>query len=67
MFKPLKRRKGETWLRVAIRQARKYGLEREVRDAYQAERRGGVEPRVAAHHACYEWDVLDLAAEYRRV
>lgn len=49
----------ETWLEAALRVARPYGLETEVKDSYNyAVSRGEPEDK-AAWDACYEWDVLE--------
>jgi hypothetical protein len=49
----------EDWKACALRYARKYGLEEEVGDAFRRLLQAGENPREAAFHACYEWDVLE--------
>lgn len=56
----IKRNPSETWLDCALRYAKPYGLEQEIRTAYEREIKDGATEDIAAWRACYEWDVCDL-------
>lgn len=49
-----------TYLKTAIRRAKRYGLLWEFRDAYRAYRREGDSVQTAAWCALYDWDMLDI-------
>jgi hypothetical protein len=59
----IRRHTSETWLDAALRLARPYALEDEVREGYEAAIRSGASPAEAALHACYEWDVALLCID----
>lgn len=54
----LRRNDGETWLEAALRVAKKWGLEGEVQDDYDAARETGCSEGEAAWNACADWDIL---------
>ena len=51
---------GETWLECARRLGRKYGLERELMEAFEKNLKAGDSEATAAFEACYKWDVCEL-------
>lgn len=51
----------ETWLGAALRYAKPWGLEEEIREAYEASLQCGCDEGQAAFDACYEWDILELS------
>lgn len=57
------RAEGESWLECALRHARPYGLEDEIKAEFEANVRAGVPERDAARIACLEWDVPLIATE----
>lgn len=59
----IRRKDGESWLDCALRSARPYGLEAEVREWYEGAVASGTPPDRAALEACLEWDVALLALD----
>ncbi|WP_027682705.1 hypothetical protein [Rhizobium leguminosarum] len=57
------RAENESWLECALRHARPYGLEEEIRAEFEANVHTGVPERDAALIACLEWDVALIAPE----
>jgi hypothetical protein len=53
------REEGESWLDCAMRYAKVFGLEEEVRRDYDEAIGRGLPEDEAAFEACYEWDVCD--------
>ena len=53
---------GESWRDCASRYGRKYGLEREVLDEFDKNIAAGDPEDDAAHAACFDWDVCELAS-----
>jgi hypothetical protein len=53
-------RPSETWLQAALRFAKPYGLEAEVRASYLKARKAGMNRGSAALQACMDWDVAIL-------
>lgn len=41
----------------ALNEARKHGLEEEVREEFDANIKAGYKPEAAAAHALWEWDI----------
>lgn len=59
----LRKNANETWLQAALRQAARYGLEDEVRMAYEAAMNIlGTDEADAALCACMDWDICDFEA-----
>jgi len=56
----LRKRDDETWLDAALRMAKPWGLEHEIRTWYGYAIENGRPEDEAAWDACYEWDVLEL-------
>lgn len=54
-----RRRDDESWRDCAIRYARRYGLEREVLEQFDAAIAAGAHDAQACMHALDEWDLLD--------
>lgn len=48
------------YVRCALRAARRSGLSAEFKYHYRINRGEGFDPRTAAYHALYEWDLLDV-------
>lgn len=44
-------------MECALRHAARWGLQEEIRGAYDKHRREGSDERVAALYACMDWDV----------
>lgn len=62
-FIGITRAENESWLECALRHARPYGLEEEIRAEYTANIRAGLPEKDAALVACIEWDVALLAED----
>ena len=57
----IEKRENETWLECAIRYAKPYGLEIEVKECYEENiKHGYLEESTCAYMACEEWDVIDF-------
>lgn len=56
----IRRREDETWLEAALRLARPYQLEKEVREDYERFVSRGVSDEEAAWAAAYEWDIAEI-------
>ncbi len=56
----LGREENEEWKAAALRHGRKYGLEKEVADAYEEHLKGGSSEEQSAWAACYDWDVISV-------
>ncbi len=54
----LSRQESESWLDAALRAAKPYHLEAEVKAAYEQHRRNGDSEITAAWAACHEFDLL---------
>jgi hypothetical protein len=59
----LRRQDGETWLAAALRRARPWGLEVEVKEVYEQAIGNGESPAAAAYAAVMEWDVAEIFPE----
>ena len=60
------RNEGETWFECAMRYAKVYGLEEEVRRDYDEAIERGLPEDEAAFEACYEWDVCEAFERERK-
>lgn len=56
----IRRQEDETWYDCAMRYAKKYDLESEVKDDYDQGIKDGDSEEEAAWGACYEWDILEV-------
>ena len=54
------------WRDVAINSGKKYGLEYEIKQAYDSLIEEGVDAERAADLACYEWDIFLDEDEVRK-
>lgn len=59
----IRRNEGETWRECAIRYGRRFGLQREITEMYDAAIKHGEIEEQAAWGACLEWDVADVIKE----
>lgn len=57
--------KAETPLETALRYAKRYGLEEEVRFCYDRAIGRGADECQAAWEACMEWDICEPIIEYK--
>ena len=55
----LTRNENESWLECALRYAKPYGMEHEVKEYYDEFIANGSTEENAAFDACLEWDLLD--------
>ena len=54
------------WRDVAVNSGKKYGLDYEIKLAYDSLIEEGVDPQRAADLACYEWDIFLDEDEVRK-
>lgn len=59
----LQRKDNETWFQCAMRYAKKYGMENEIKEWYNHYIEKGRPENEAALLACEEWDILDFRSE----
>lgn len=56
----LKREEGQSWKDAAIAAGKPYGLQEDVAEAYDSNKKLGFSDEDAAWGAALEWDVLEL-------
>lgn len=59
----IKRTDDETWLECALRYGSKFGVEVEVREAYDHYITEGDTEEEAAFSACYDWDICEVVED----
>jgi len=59
----LTRKPDQSWRDAAIEQARRFGMERDVTDSFDAYIAAGDDEAEAAWCSCHDWDVLDFVPD----